>query len=275
MTLANWLAPLRSAISGLGESVVAYFPRIAAAIVILLLGWLLARGLRYVVERLLRRFDKLIPAGLLGAERQEWGRKFVRLLGGLTFWLVLLVVLGAAAEALGLSALTGGLSGFAGYVPRLISAVLVLCVGLISGNLAAGWILTAAGSARIAYGPSAAKAARALIFLVASVVALAQAGIDSTLLVIAVSIILAAFLGGAALAFGLGARATVSNILGAHYLQRAYKVNQRVRIGEHEGRLVEIQPTGILLDTSEGVTLIPGARFSEQSSMLIDEDPTS
>lgn len=272
MEFSDFLLTLRAALTNVLTSAYGYLPRVIGALLVLLAGIALGKILRYVAERLLHRAQSLVPARLLEGEREEWGRFVVRLVGRLTFWLVVLFAAGAAAEVLGFAALTGGLSGFAGYMPRLIAAALLVLGGILVGNLAAGWIQTSARSARIVYGDSVAKAARAAIILVASVVALGQAGIDSTLLVVAVGTVLGAFLGAVALAFGLGARTTVANIIGAHYFQRSYKVNQRIRIGPHEGRILEIRPTGVLLETSAGVTLIPAGVFSEETTVLVSED---
>ncbi len=271
MDLASWVDYLRTAFASVLTSVYAYVPRLVGALVILLIGWGLAKVLRFVVGRLLRRAKSLVPAGILGDEHQESVGFVMRVIGGLSFWLVVLLAAAAAAEVLGLSALTGGFSGLASYVPRLIGAVLVLLGGVVCGTIAASWIRSFARGERIAYGDSAARAARSTIILFASVVALAQVGIDSTLLVVGVATVLGAFLGAVALAFGLGARATVANIIGAHYVQRAYKVNQRVRIGDHEGQILEIRPTGVLLDTRDGVVHVPASSFSEQVSTVVGE----
>ncbi len=272
MDLANWVETLRAAFTGVLQSAYAYLPRLVGALAVLLLGWGLAKLLRLVVGRLLRRARSLIPTSILGAEHQESVGSVMRLVGGLSFWLVVLFAAAAAAEVLGLSALTGGLSGFASYVPRLIAAVLVLLGGVVCGTIAAGWMRSFARVERIAYGDSAARAARTTIILFASVVALAQVGIDSTLLVVGVGTVLGAFLGAVALAFGLGARATVANIIGAHYVQRSYKVNQRIRIGDHEGQILEIRPTGVLLDTRDGVVHVPASTFTENVSTALGED---
>ncbi|HSF15905.1 MAG TPA: hypothetical protein VLK65_10175 [Vicinamibacteria bacterium] len=274
MNFGEWVAALQTALENVLMSISAYLPRLLGAFLVLVVGWILGKLLRYGVVRLIRRAQAVVPARVLEGGGEQWGRFVVRVVGGLAFWLVLLFAAGSAAELLGFAALTGALSGFASYVPRLIAAVLVLLGGFIVGSLAASWIRGAARSARIAYGDSVATVARAAIVLVASVVALAQAGIDSTLLVVAVGTVLGAFLGSVALAFGLGARATVANIIGSHYFQRAYKVSQRIRIGAHEGRILEIRPTGVLLDTSEGVTLVPASAFSEQTTVLLSEDPS-
>lgn len=272
MDFSEWVGILRTALADVAVGIAAYVPRLVGAVLVLLVGWGLAKLLRYAVKRLLQRAQGLVPGRVLETELEEWGSFVVRILGALTFWFVILFAAGSAAEILGFAALTGGLSGFAGYVPRLIASVLVLLGGIIVGGLAASWIRTTARSARVAYGESVGKAAQIAIVLVASVVALGQAGIDSTLLVVAVGTVLGAFLGAVALAFGLGARATVANIIASHYFQRKHKVSQRIRIGEHEGRILEIRSTEVVLDTPAGVTMIPASEFSEETSVLLAED---
>lgn len=271
MDLASWIDTLRTASTGVLTSLYAYLPRVVGAVAVLLIGWGLAKLLRLAVGRLLQRAKSLVPVSILGAEHQESVGFVMRVVGGLSFWLAVLLAAAAAAEVLGLSALTGGLSGLASYVPRLIAAVLVILGGVVCGTVAASWIRSFARGERIAYGDSAARAARTTIILFAAVVALAQIGIDSTLLVVGVATVLGAFLGAVALAFGLGARATVANIIGSHYVQRAYKVNQRIRIGDHEGQILEIRPTGVLLDTRNGVVHVPASTFTEHASTMIGE----
>jgi small-conductance mechanosensitive channel len=255
----------------LALQIYAYLPRLLLVAGLLLAGWLVARGLRFAVVRLLERLKRLLPGRVAAEEGSEVERLALRAVGALVFWLVILIAFEVAFEVLGLPALTNAFVGFAGYVPRIIAAVLVGAGGILLANFAGASTERAARSAGIAYADSVGKAVRGSVLLVALVVALSQAGLDSTLLVVAVGTILGAFLGAVALAFGLGAHLTVSNLIAAHYLQRTYRVNQRVRIGEHEGRIVELRPMGVVLDTAEGVVLVPGRAFSEQASVLLGE----
>jgi small-conductance mechanosensitive channel len=250
----------------------ALFPAILGACLVFLIGLLFAAASRFLVVRLLQRARRLLPGRALGEDESDFEKVIVRLVGGLVFWLIALVSAAVAVEVLGLSGLMSTLSGFARYLPRIIAAVLLVAAGIVVGNLAASWVARTARAANIAYARAAANAVKSAVILVAVVVALTQAGIDSTILVVALGIFLGAFLGAAALAFGLGARTTVSNLIAAHYLQRSYRVNQRIRIGEHRGRILELRPTEVLLETVEGVTLIPAKEFAEQSSVLLGEE---
>jgi small-conductance mechanosensitive channel len=271
MSLVEWIASLGEPFRELVERAYAFVPRLLLSGLVLLLGFAVAWSLRLVAVRLLERIRRLLP-GRAAEDESEIERLVVRLVGALVFFLVLLVAAAVAVETLGLATLTASLSAFAGYLPRMIAALLEVAAGIVVGNLAASWVSRTARAANIAYARAAASAVKSGIVLVASVVALTQAGIDSTILVVAVGTFLGAFLGSAALAFGLGARTTVSNLISSHYLQRTYRINQRIRIGEHEGRILELKPMGVVLETEEGVTLVPAKAFSEQTSVLLREE---
>jgi small-conductance mechanosensitive channel len=88
---------------------------------------------------------------------------------------------------------------------------------------------------------------------------------------VSIAILMLSTTGGLAIGFGLGARATVSNLLAIHYLLQNYRVGQRIRIGQIDGRIVQVSSTAVMLDTPDGRTLVPGSRFSESASVLLPE----
>jgi small-conductance mechanosensitive channel len=101
-----------------------------------------------------------------------------------------------------------------------------------------------------------------------------QLGIHSTLLTVVVATAVGAVLGGATLAFGLGSRVAVSNIVAIFYLLKTYRVGQTVRIGDIEGEIVEITQTGVFIASPTGRVLVPGRCFSEQTSTLVTGGPS-
>ena len=99
-----------------------------------------------------------------------------------------------------------------------------------------------------------------------------QLGVESRFLTLTITVVIAALIGGAALAFGLGSRTTVSNIIAAHYLRQVYRVGQTVKIRDLYGRIAEITPTAVLLDGPEGRVLVPAKDFSEVASVLMTKE---
>jgi small-conductance mechanosensitive channel len=94
-------------------------------------------------------------------------------------------------------------------------------------------------------------------------------GVDIALLTAIFSVSLAALLGGFALAFGLGARTAISNIIGSHYLRQTFELGQSVRIGGVEGKIVEFTGNAVILEVPEGRVIVPAKQFGEMTSTLL------
>lgn len=103
------------------------------------------------------------------------------------------------------------------------------------------------------------------------IIALGQIGIDTTLLVTVFSLLVASFLAGAALAFGLGASGAVRNIIAARQARLDYRPGQRVRVAGHEGEILELTATSVVLETEAGRTAVPATVFQDEVCVLLDE----
>jgi hypothetical protein len=121
--------PVRSFLTQAGE----IFPKILLAIVILILGWLVAKVVRFVVVKALRaiNFNVLTEkAGLDGFLRQGGGETDTTgILGLLVYWLIILTALLVASNSVGLAAVTELIGRIVLFVPRVIVAVIILAFG--------------------------------------------------------------------------------------------------------------------------------------------------
>ena len=82
----------------------------------------------------------------------------------------------------------------------------------------------------------------------------------------------AALLTGFALAFGIGARTLVSNLIASHYIKELVEPAQKIRIGEWEGTVLAISATSVILNTPEGRISIPAKLYQEQPLVVLVED---
>ena len=271
MDYVRWVEALDRSFDLFTQRIAEHLPNILGSILLVLIGWLLARLLRAAIIRLSGRLDGLFRSQAkddflrrLGVERPASA-----VIGGIVFWLIFLIFFTAATETLGLPVLATWLSGVSYYLPRILVAALIILAGLFAGNLARDAIAATAGAAGLAYSELLGRAVYVIILLVAIVTGVDQLGIESRFLTLTITVVIAALIGGAALAFGLGSRTTVSNIIAAHYLRQIYRVGQTVRIGDVYGRIAEITPTAVILDGPEGRVLVPAKDFSEVASVLI------
>ncbi len=251
-----------------------HLPNILIATILLLTGWLLANGLRRLTLRMMPRVFRLVPSEPFrrGLKTSGMERGITEALGGIVYWVVILLFIAGATDVLGLPVVATLAAGIAKYLPSVIAAVLIVILGIVAGNIARTTVSTATTSAGLPYGDLPGRVAQVVILLITAVVAIDQIGINSTFIVVLIAIFLGTTLGGLALAFGLGARGTVSNLLASHYLLQNYQVGQRIRIGAIEGRIIEMNNVAVLLDTPEGRVLLPASEFHNQPSLLLRDD---
>jgi hypothetical protein len=271
MDTATWSDAVRHAATTLVDRVVTRLPDAVGAALILLVGWAAGRLLSAVLRRLLARgLDRLQGSRFLGREdRLGWRRSLPALIGGLVFWTVMTVAVVAAADTLGLALLGELLATVARLLPQVLAGVVIIFAGIIFAELAQGAVARAAAAAGVPYAGALGRAVQLGIVVMALVMGTKQAGIDSTFLMIALPVALGGLLGGAALAFGLGSRTAVSNIIASHDLTRHHEVGQRVRIAGLEGRIERLTPTAVILQATEGRVVVPAKLFSEEVAVIL------
>ena len=190
-------------------------------------------------------------------------------IGTVVFWVVFLLFLTAAVEVLGLDVLSLLLISFAAYLPSFLSAVLVLFAGLLAGALVRGLVGEVASSVGLSYAFPLGRVSQVAVVLIAAVTSASQLGIDTGPLTLMVTVTGGVLLAGAALAFALGAGPVASNVIAAHYVMQAYRVGDTVQIGTTTGRIIEITQTAVMIESTEGLVLIPARKFSEEPSVLL------
>lgn len=194
-----------------------FMPKLLAALVLLFLGWLLAKAVRSGVRRLLSlaHFDRLAEkAGI--EEFLKHGEMQVTLAGiisEVSYWLVLLIVLVTVSSGLGLTAVANLFNRVALYLPSIIVAVFILILGTLLARfinrLVFAWLrnLGVEGALTIS------TIAEYSVQIFAVFVALEQLAIGTQLLTTAFAILFGAICLALALAFGLGGRDWAAGVI--------------------------------------------------------------
>jgi hypothetical protein len=266
----DWLSGFR----GTAQQVYAFLPTLLGVALLVLSGWLLGRLLAWGTRRTIRvLLDRVARQPAVGSAIDSSGAaaQVPGVIAGFVFWVVQIFFVAAAMETLGLPVVTASLSRAAYYLPNILAAIVVVFAGLIVGKIVGSAVARAASGTGMAFGPAIGGTVRGTIILVAVVVGIEQVGIQADVLVVMVAVVIGAGLAGAGLAFGLGARTAVSNIIASHYVAQAYQAGQMVRIGSVEGKIVETTPTAVFVATPEGRFMVPASQFSELTSVLLTE----
>src|SRR5215210_4781082 len=214
---------------GIGDSVqraltvlFEWLPRLAGALLVLVIGYFVAKLVAKLVCRVLARsgFDRTLHTGQGGEFVRRVTDSPSSLLGRLAFWALFLGAISLAASALGSAALTGFVAAIWAYLPNVIAA---LAIFLVAGAIAAGVAgLVGKTMGDTPLGKIVATAVPVIVMSIAVFMILAQLKIATQIVVITYAAIWGAIALGSALAFGLGGRDVA-----ARMLEGAYDAGQR------------------------------------------------
>ena len=208
---------LRDAFQTAFESFIAFLPQIVAALLIIILGWVIAVLLGQLVRKLLTltRVDKALDRLGLKRIREDTGLKLTvaGFVGGLVKWFLIIVAVLAAADILRLAQISEFLRSVLSYFPNVIVAVVIVTIGVLVGNFVHKLVLGAGRAAKLPSVPAIATFARWAIVIFAALAALVQLQVAGALIQILFTGIIAMLAIAGGLAFGLGGKEHAKEIL--------------------------------------------------------------
>ena len=210
-------AVVKGAWEAFATKITVFLPGLIGAIIIFVLGLLLARLVKFAVEKLLRlvRLDRAgEKTGLIEFLRK--GNIFKtpsEIVGSLSYWFIIILVIIATLDALGLPIVSDILNNVFLYMPNVVAAVIVLVLGMLFGNLLSAVIRTAASNAGLSAADGLGKTAFVAIIFFSSAIALVQLGIGAEVVSAAFVILFGAAALASAIAFGLGGKELATEYL--------------------------------------------------------------
>lgn len=201
------LEPIRTSLHQIGE----FLPRVLLAIGILVVGWLLAKAIRFAIVKMLRAFNFNVVTEKAGVDRflQQGGGRLdaTDILGVLTYWLVILAVLMIASNSVGLANVTELLGRVVLFVPRVMVAVLIIAFGAYFARFIGTAVTTYCRNVGLGDAGLLGRLAFYAILVFVVLIALDELGlgdiIRQTFLILVGAVAIGISL-GIALAFGLG-----------------------------------------------------------------------
>ena len=196
---------------------VGYLPTLLGALIILIVGWIIAKTIRGIVNRVLNivRFEKLADkAGISEILRKgDLKATTCEVLSGLVYWLVIIMVLVMVVNALGMPQASSILESLFTYIPNVIAAIFVLVIGMFLASFVSGIVRTAASNANLPKPDILAGISRWAIIIFAATISLKELGIAPLLVTTTFNIIFGGVCLAVALAFGLGGKDAVAKYL--------------------------------------------------------------
>ena len=204
----NWGDKLRNGFDAFFN----FIPNLAAFLVILIIGFFVAKLLAAAIRRLLgrTRVDETLIRGRGGRYLAKATTSPSNLLARIVFWVIMLGVIALAFGALGIPEVTAVVAAIFAYIPNVIAALLIFIVAaVIAGGIGA---LVSRTLGDTATGRMIATVAPGLVMAIAVFMILNQLHIAPTIVTITYAALLGTFALAAALAFGLGGREVASRM---------------------------------------------------------------
>lgn len=187
-----------------------YVPQIISAILVLLIGWIIAVIVAAIVRKVLAFTGVDAWVGRTGLnERLKLHPKsryalVSGLMGSIAKWVILLGAIGVAADILALPGVRAFVGTILAYIPNVIVAVLILAIGMVAAQLLSEAVSAGLGAAHL---PGANRTVLASIAKYAVIVFAVMAALTQLHIVpMLIQIAFAGLVFALALAFGLGGR---------------------------------------------------------------------
>lgn len=194
-----------------------FLPKLLGVVLILVIGWLVAKLLAVIVVRGLKlvNFNVVTErAGLDGFLRQGGVRKStIDILGVLVYWLVILATLLAAFNTLGLTVVSDLFSKITLFIPHVIVAVLILAIGLYFARFVGDTVTAYGKNVGMTDAVLVGRVAYYAILVFVVLIALDQVQVGGEIVRFTYYVLLAGAVLALAIAFGLGGQKWASDQL--------------------------------------------------------------
>lgn len=195
----------------------AFVPKLIAAIILLLVGWITAKLIRAGIMQLLKiaRFDKLAEKSGIDTflEHGEIHFTLSRLLSELVYWLVILVTIVTVANSLGLHIVADLFNKVVLFIPNILVAILVLVFGTLLARFINRLIFAYLKNIGMEGALTLSTLSEYAVQIFVIFVALEQLRIGTQLLTAAFQIAFGAICFALALAFGLGGKEWAAEVI--------------------------------------------------------------
>jgi len=199
---------VRASLITLWSGVASFIPRLIGAIIVFLVGWLLASllgKLAFHLVRVIQLDNALTRVGF----RQAWEKSGFKLNSPMFFyelvkWFFVVVFLMAATNILGLTEVSSFLQTVVLYIPNVIVAAVILLIGILVAKFLENTVRGSVRAAGLASGNFLGSLTKWTVFVFSLLVALAQLQVAASIINIVVIGIVAASSLASGLAFGLG-----------------------------------------------------------------------
>ncbi len=274
--------PVVNALVKILTEIINFIPLVVNGLIILIVGFLISMLIRWVVRTVLQqvRFDQLADrAGITNVLRGFGVRvPLSEVIAQVVFFFLLLSFATSAVGLMGLAAVADLLQNVLRFIPKAISAALIIIFGSMLARFLGDAVAAVADKVNITYGKALGKIIEYTLVAFVMVLAVSTLGVDTTILTTSLTIIVASAGLAIALTFAFGARDAARNVIAGHYVRQNFQPGQQVTLGQYRGRVRSTAGAYTVLETDsdggENTTIsLPNTFLLQRAVMGQEETP--
>lgn len=173
------------------------------------------------------------------------------------FALLLISFLITSTRLMGLEAVALLLERLLNFLPNIIAALIVFLLGGIAAQFTGNLVAALAASGGLSYSARLGRLVQYLLSVFVVIFALGVLGLDTSILVTALTIALSAFGLAIGLALGLGSRSVVHHVLAGYYLRQRFAIGQPILVEQVQGEVTGIGSVNTVVSTAGGTVIVP------------------
>jgi hypothetical protein len=238
-----------------------FFYNLIGAVIILLIGWGVAKMVAAVTKKMLEQVgadkigDKLNEIDAIKGLKLEI--KLSSIISKVLYYFILIFMLRPAADTLGVPAISDMVKLLVEFIPKLISSALMLSAGVFLADALKNFVVTLCKSFNIAAGKLIGTAIFFFLLIIFVIQSVAQVGINTSLLESSFNLLVGGIIFAFAIGYGFASKEILLNIISSFYSRNRYKEGQVIAIDGVKGEIIAMDNTTITLKTGDSKTIFP------------------
>jgi len=215
MIVLDWLDATKLALQDLWKGFIDFIPSLLGAIVVFLIGWIIAVAIGKLVAEILKRiqFNRIFESGDWKKALQNIKVDASAFIGAIIKWVLLIVFLIVAVQILGFIQLKDFFNDVLSYLPNVVVAAFMFVIAVIIADILEKIVRAAVEGSKMGYGGVVGAIVKWSIWVSALFAILLQLGIAETLVTTIVQGIVALVVIAGGIAFGLGGKDVAAELL--------------------------------------------------------------
>ena len=274
------LGPALNSLNAFFAQIVEAIPKIIAAGIILLIGYIIGRAVGWVISKILEKmnFDSTINDTGIGKVISRSGWSFSRIISTAARWFIYIFFITAAVNVLQFTQLSEALQSIWLWIPNLIAFIIIIVVGSLIADFVGNWAQKELPARGVPGGKAIGLGAKGILYAIVFVTAITQLQIGAGILNMVISAMVWGIAGALAIGLGVGLAFALKDfvpslITGVTNVQSTLKPGQKVNIAGRVGTIKQAGAFHIILEDEKGKTVIVPTKDIADKEITVESGP--